>query len=331
MINIAFFSAKSYDEASFNKIKNNQDFEFHYHDFRLTEKTAKMAHDCEVVCAFVNDDLSEPVLKKLALGGTKLIAMRCAGFDKVDLQSAKALGLQVVRVPAYSPEAVAEHTVGLMMCLNRRLHKAYQRTRDANFSLEGLVGFNFFGKTIGVIGTGKIGIAAMRIFKGLGMEILCYDPYENPLATELGASYCSLEDIYTNADIITLHCPMSKENYHLLNATSFAKMKDGVMIINTSRGELLDSLAAIEALKQGKIGALGLDVYDNEKELFFQDKSNDVIVDDVFRRLSACHNVLFTGHQAFLTHEALNNIAAVTLKSIETFFSGKESGNELIN
>ncbi|MEX3070180.1 2-hydroxyacid dehydrogenase [Vibrio alginolyticus] len=331
MINIAFFSAKSYDEASFNKIKNNQDFEFHYLDFRLTEKTAKMAHDCEVVCAFVNDDLSEPVLKKLALGGTKLIAMRCAGFDKVDLQSAKALGLQVVRVPAYSPEAVAEHTVGLMMCLNRRLHKAYQRTRDANFSLEGLVGFNFFGKTIGVIGTGKIGIAAMRIFKGLGMKILCYDPYENPLATELGASYCSLEDIYTNADIITLHCPMSKENYHLLNATSFAKMKDGVMIINTSRGELLDSLAAIEALKQGKIGALGLDVYDNEKELFFQDKSNDVIVDDVFRRLSACHNVLFTGHQAFLTHEALNNIAAVTLKSIEMFFSGKESGNELIN
>ncbi|MEP8024037.1 2-hydroxyacid dehydrogenase, partial [Vibrio parahaemolyticus] len=237
----------------------------------------------------------------------------------------------VVRVPAYSPEAVAEHTVGLMMCLNRRLHKAYQRTRDANFSLEGLVGFNFFGKTVGVIGTGKIGIATMRIFKGLGMELLCYDPYENPLALEMGARYCSLEEIYANADVISLHCPMSEENYHLLNENAFAQMKDGVMIINTSRGELLDSVAAIEALKQGKIGALGLDVYDNEKDLFFQDKSNDVIVDDVFRRLSACHNVLFTGHQAFLTHEALNNIASVTLNSVETFFSGQVSGNELIN
>ncbi|CAM2984758.1 2-hydroxyacid dehydrogenase [Vibrio mytili] len=331
MINIAFFSAKSYDEHSFNKAKNDRDFEFHYHDFRLTKKTAKMAHGCEVVCAFVNDDLSEQVLKQLALGGTKLIAMRCAGFDKVDQQAAKALGIQVMRVPAYSPEAVAEHAVGLMMCLNRRLHKAYQRTRDANFSLEGLVGFNFFGKTVGVIGTGKIGVAAIRIFKGLGMEVLCHDPYENPQAKELGVRYCSLEEMYTNADIITLHCPMSKENYHLLNTKAFEQMKDGVMIINTSRGELLDSLAAIEALKQGKIGALGLDVYDNEKELFFQDKSNDVIVDDVFRRLSACHNVLFTGHQAFLTHEALHNIATVTLNNVEAYFSGQTSGNELIN
>ncbi|MGR5131162.1 2-hydroxyacid dehydrogenase [Vibrio alfacsensis] len=330
MINIAFFSAKSYDENAFNKIKDHRDFEFHYHDFRLTAKTAKMAQGCDVVCAFVNDDLSGPVLKQLAHGGTKLIAMRCAGFDKVDLKAAKALDLQVVRVPAYSPEAVAEHTVGMMMCLNRRLHKAYQRTRDANFSLEGLVGFNFYGKTVGVVGTGKIGIATIRILKGLGMELLCYDPYENPLAIEMGARYCTLEEIYTNADVISLHCPMSKENYHLLNEQSFAKMKDGVMIINTSRGELLDSVAAIEALKQGKIGALGLDVYDNEKDLFFQDKSNDVIVDDVFRRLSACHNVLFTGHQAFLTYEALNNIASVTLNNVKAFFSGVASGNELI-
>ncbi|MDF2155778.1 2-hydroxyacid dehydrogenase [Vibrio sp. CAU 1672] len=330
MLNIAFFSAKSYDEASFSKAKQ-QAFNFHFNDFRLTSKTAKMAHECEVVCAFVNDDLSEKVLEQLAAGGTKLIAMRCAGFDKVDLAAAKRLGLQVVRVPAYSPEAVAEHAVGMMMCLNRRLHKAYQRTRDANFSLEGLVGFNFYGKTVGVIGTGKIGVAAMRIFKGLGMNIICFDPYENPLAVELGATYCTLEEIFAQSDIITLHCPMSKENYHLLDGNAFAKMKDGVMIINTSRGELLDSVAAIEALKQGKIGALGLDVYDNEKELFFQDKSNDVIVDDVFRRMSACHNVLFTGHQAFLTNEALHNIASVTLHSIEAFFAGQTSGNELIS
>jgi len=330
MLNIAFFSSKSYDEKSFNLAKGDLNAEFHFHDFRLTRKTAKMAYQSEIVCAFVNDDLSRPVLEKLAKGGTKLIAMRCAGFDKVDLEAAKEFGLQVVRVPAYSPESVAEHTVGMMMCLNRKLHKAYQRTRDANFSLEGLVGFNFHGKTVGVIGSGKIGLATMRILKGLGMNILCYDPYPNPLAEELGAKYVELDELYQESDVITLHCPMSKENYHLLDATAFGKMKDGVMIVNTSRGELLDSTAAIEALKQSRIGALGLDVYDNEKELFFQDKSNDVIVDDVFRRLSACHNVLFTGHQAFLTKDALFNIANTTLTSVEAFFNDKKSGNELI-
>ena len=330
MLNIAFFSSKSYDEKSFELAKGELDAEFHFHDFRLTTTTAKMAHDNEVVCAFVNDDLSRDVLEILAKGGTKLIAMRCAGFDKVDLDAAKEFGLQVVRVPAYSPESVAEHTVGMMMCLNRKLHKAYQRTRDANFSLEGLVGFNFHGKTVGVIGSGKIGLATMRILKGLGMNILCYDPYPNPLAVELGAKYVELDELYQESDVISLHCPMSKENYHLLDATAFDKMKDGVMIVNTSRGELLDSTAAIEALKQSKIGALGLDVYDNEKELFFQDKSNDVIVDDVFRRLSACHNVLFTGHQAFLTKDALFNIANTTLTSVDAFFTGNTSGNELV-
>ncbi|NOH35566.1 2-hydroxyacid dehydrogenase [Vibrio chagasii] len=330
MLNIAFFSSKSYDEKSFNLAKGELNAEFHFHDFRLTTTTAKMAHDNEVVCAFVNDDLSREVLEILAQGGTKLIAMRCAGFDKVDLDAAKQLGLQVVRVPAYSPESVAEHTVGMMMCLNRKLHKAYQRTRDANFSLEGLVGFNFYGKTVGVIGSGKIGLATMRILKGLGMNILCYDPYPNPLAVDLGAKYVELDELYKESDVISLHCPMSKENYHLLDATAFEKMKDGVMIVNTSRGELLDSTAAIEALKQSKIGALGLDVYDNEKELFFQDKSNDVIVDDVFRRLSACHNVLFTGHQAFLTKDALFNIANTTLTSVDAFFAGNTSGNELV-
>ncbi|CAH7053459.1 D-lactate dehydrogenase [Vibrio chagasii] len=330
MLNIAFFSSKSYDEKSFNLAKGELNAEFHFHDFRLTTTTAKMAHDNEVVCAFVNDDLSREVLEILAQGGTKLIAMRCAGFDKVDLDAAKELGIQVVRVPAYSPESVAEHTVGMMMCLNRKLHKAYQRTRDANFSLEGLVGFNFYGKTVGVIGSGKIGLATMRILKGLGMNILCYDPYPNPLAVELGAKYVELDELYKESDVISLHCPMSKENYHLLDATAFEKMKDGVMIVNTSRGELLDSTAAIEALKQSKIGALGLDVYDNEKELFFQDKSNDVIVDDVFRRLSACHNVLFTGHQAFLTKDALFNIANTTLTSVDAFFAGNTSGNELV-
>ncbi|EJL6267012.1 2-hydroxyacid dehydrogenase [Vibrio cholerae] len=330
MLNVIFFSAKHYDITSFSKLVDPTQLSLHFHDFRLTDKTAQIAKGCEVVCAFVNDELHASVLEQLYQGGTRLIAMRCAGFDKVDLEAAKRLGMQVVRVPAYSPEAVAEHTVGMMLCLNRRFHKAYQRTRDANFSLDGLVGFNFHGKTVGVIGSGKIGVATMRVLKGLGMQILCFDPYPNPDAIALGARYVELSELFAQSDVITLHCPMSKENYHLLNESAFDRMKDGVMIINTSRGELLDSVAAIEALKRGRIGALGLDVYDNEKDLFFQDKSNDVIVDDVFRRLSACHNVLFTGHQAFLTEDALNNIAQTTLNNIQLFFDNQASGNELI-
>lgn len=327
---IAMFSTKSYDEVSFNSINQKYQFECQFFNFQLTESTAPIADGADVVCAFVNDDLSAPVLAKLAEQGTKLIAMRCAGFDRVDLKAAKELGLQVVRVPAYSPEAIAEHAVGMMMCLNRRFHKAYQRTRDANFSLEGLTGFNFFGKTVGVIGSGKIGLATMRILKGLGMDILCYDPYPSQVAIDLGVRYTTLDEIFAKSDVITLHCPLTPENTHLLDTDSFEKMKDGVMIINTSRGGLLNSANAIEALKEGKIGALGLDVYDHEKELFFQDKSNDIITDDVFRRLSACHNVLFTGHQAFLTEEALDNIAATTLGSIDAFAKGEPSGNELI-
>ncbi|MDD9194851.1 2-hydroxyacid dehydrogenase [Aliivibrio sp. S3MY1] len=327
---IAMFSTKSYDEVSFNSINQKYQFECQFFNFQLTESTAPIADGADVVCAFVNDDLSAPVLAKLAEQGTKLIAMRCAGFDRVDLKAAKELGLQVVRVPAYSPEAIAEHAVGMMMCLNRRFHKAYQRTRDANFSLEGLTGFNFFGKTVGVIGSGKIGLATMRILKGLGMDILCYDPYPSQVAIDLGVRYTTLDEIFAKSDVITLHCPLTPENTHLLDTDSFEKMKDGVMIINTSRGGLLNSANAIEALKAGKIGALGLDVYDHEKELFFQDKSNDIITDDVFRRLSACHNVLFTGHQAFLTEEALDNIAATTLGSIDAFAKGEPSGNELI-
>lgn len=327
---ISFFSTKSYDEISFTKANEKFQYECHFFNFQLDEKTASLAEGSTIVCAFVNDELNRPVLEKLARQGTELIAMRCAGFDRIDLAAAKELGLQVVRVPAYSPEAIAEHAVGLMMCLNRRYHKAYQRTRDANFSLEGLTGFNFHGKTVGVIGTGKIGLATMRILKGFGMNILCYDPYPNDTAIEIGATYASLDEIYQQADVITLHCPLTPENRRLLNAESFNKMKDNVMIINTSRGGLLDSQDAIQALKVGKIGSLGLDVYDNEKALFFQDKSNDIITDDVFRRLSACHNVLFTGHQAFLTTEALQNIAETTLNNIHAFLNHQRSGNEVI-
>ncbi|WP_315972403.1 2-hydroxyacid dehydrogenase [Vibrio gallicus] len=329
MINIAFFSTKSYDEQAFKAAKADRNYQYHFFDFQLTDKTAKLAKGCEVVCAFVNDDLSKPVLEQLAIRGVKMVAMRCAGFNNVDLDAAKELGIQVARVPAYSPEAIAEHAVGLMMTLNRRFHKAYQRTRDANFSLEGLVGFNFHGRTAGIIGTGKIGLATMRILKGLGMNILCYDPYPSDVAKELGVIYCDLDTLFKQSDVISLHCPMTKENFHLLDEAAFNKMKDGVMIINTSRGELVNSNAAIEALKHGKIGALGLDVYEAEKELFFKDKSNDVIVDDVFRRLSSCHNVIFTGHQAFLTVDALKSIASTTLDNIDNFSVSKSTANFL--
>ncbi|GAA4502791.1 2-hydroxyacid dehydrogenase [Pseudaeromonas paramecii] len=326
---IALFSCKAYDRDYFQQA--NQDFQFHidYFDVRLEHKTARLAHGYDAVCAFVNDELDAQVLEELAANGTRIIAMRCAGYNNVDLDTAQRLGLEVVRVPAYSPEAVAEHAIGLMMTLNRRIHKAYQRTRDANFALDGLVGFNMHGKTAGIIGTGKIGIATLRILKGFGMKLLVSDPYVNPAAVELGAEYVDVDTLLRQSDVISLHCPLFKENYHLLNAEAFAKMKPGVMIINTSRGGLLDSVAAIDALKQGKIGALGLDVYEEEEELFFEDKSNEVITDDTFRRLSACHNVLFTGHQAFLTREALLAIAGTTLNNLALFAQGQTSGNEV--
>ena len=326
---IALFSAKTYDRDHFELANQGFGYQLDYFDVRLDLKTVRLAHQYPVVCAFVNDDLSRPVLAELAANGTRVLAMRCAGYNNVDLQAAQDLGIRVVRVPAYSPEAVAEHTVGLMMTLNRRIHKAYQRTRDANFALDGLVGFNMFGRTAGIIGTGKIGIATLRILKGFGMRLLVSDPYQNQAAVDLGAEYVDLDTLFRESDVISLHCPLFKENYHLLNAESFAKMKKGVMIINTSRGGLLDSTAAIEALKQGTIGALGLDVYEEEQELFFEDKSNEVITDDVFRRLSACHNVLFTGHQAFLTKEALLAIASTTLDNVRSFLAGNTNGNEV--
>ncbi|MEG0231633.1 MAG: 2-hydroxyacid dehydrogenase [Hafnia sp.] len=324
---LAIYSTKQYDRKYLELVNKEFGFELEFFDFLLSPKTAKVAQGCEAVCIFVNDDASRKVLTELAALGVKIIALRCAGFNNVDLEAAKELGLEVVRVPAYSPEAVAEHAVGLMMSLNRRIHRAYQRTRDANFSLEGLIGFNMHNRTAGVIGTGKIGVATMRILKGFGMKLLAYDPYPNPQALELGAEYVDLKTLYEKSDVITLHCPLTPENHHLLDASAFGQMKNGVMIINTSRGGLIDSDAAIEALKQQKIGSLGMDVYENERDLFFEDKSNDVIQDDVFRRLSACHNVLFTGHQAFLTEEALTSISETTLNNIRTLANGEHCEN----
>ncbi|WVD61327.1 2-hydroxyacid dehydrogenase [Orbus mooreae] len=326
-IRVAVFSSKHYDREHLEIANKRFNFDIEYYEYKLNSTTAITAKGFDAVCLFVNDVADKKTLEVLASLGIKILALRCAGFDNVDLDVAHKLGISVVRVPAYSPEAVAEHAVALMMTLNRRTHKAYQRTRDANFSLDGLTGFNMHGRVAGVIGTGKIGQAVIRILKGFGMSILAYDPYPSKVAEELGATYVDLNELYSKSDVITLHCPMTPENYHLLNAQSFSQMKDGVMIINTSRGALLDSAAAIDALKQSKIGALGMDVYENERDLFFEDKSNDVIQDDVFRRLSACHNVLFTGHQAFLTQEALLNISDTTLSNIQLVMKGDKCPN----
>jgi D-lactate dehydrogenase len=326
---IAMFSARNYDTDHFNPLLTSLPLTFKYFDTQLNIHTAVLAKGYDAICAFVNDDLSEPVLSQLATLEISTIAMRCAGYNNIDLNAAKRLNFNIVRVPAYSPEAVAEHSIALLMTLNRRIHKAYQRTRDANFSLDGLVGFNLHGKTVGIIGSGKIGIASMRIFKGFGCDILAYDPYPSKQAIELGVQYVELDEIYANSHIISLHCPLTDANKHLLNEESFQKMKDGVMIINTSRGALLNAQDAIQALKSGKIGGLGLDVYEEEEHLFFGDHSSEIINDDTFRRLSACHNVIFTGHQAFLTNEALNSIAQTTIDNLLSIQTGNESPNRV--
>ncbi|WP_276971221.1 2-hydroxyacid dehydrogenase [Tatumella ptyseos] len=322
-MNIAVYSTKHYDQQSLEKANQSFGFSFTFYDFKLDHHTAKTAQGFDAVCIFVNDQCSADVIEELAAGGVRFIALRCAGFDNVDLAAAESRGIQVVRVPAYSPEAVAEHSVALMLALNRHIHRAWLRTRDANFSLEGLTGFTMHGKTAGIVGTGKIGLAALRILKGFGMRLLAFDPYPSEEALALGVEYTDFTTLLRESDIISLHCPMTPQNHHLLDAAAFSKMKDGVMIINTSRGGLIDSQAAVGSLKQQKIGALGMDVYENERDLFFEDNSNDVIQDDIFRRLSSCHNVLFTGHQAFLTREALTTIAETTLSNLQELSLGR--------
>lgn len=327
---LAVYSTKQYDKKYLLNVNQHYHYQLEFFDFQLNQKTAKTAGGYDTVCVFVNDDASRPVLEELKKYGVKCIALRCAGFNNLDLDAARELGIQVVRVPAYSPQAVAEHAVGMMMSLNRHIHRAYQRTRDANFSLEGLTGFTMYGKTAGIIGTGNIGIALLHILKGFGMQLLTFDPFINPNAVKLGAKYVDLATLFAQSDIISLHCPLTEDNHYLLNKDAFDQMKPGVMIINTSRGALIDSQAAIVALKQQKIGSLGMDVYENERDLFFEDKSNDVIQDDVFRRLSACHNVLFTGHQAFLTAEALTAIYQVTLDNLQQLERGEPCPNQLV-
>ncbi len=319
---ILFFSSQAYDSESFQASNHRHGFELHFQQAHLQADTAVLAQGFEVVCAFVNDDLSRPVLERLAAGGTRLVALRSAGYNHVDLAAAEALGLPVVHVPAYSPHAVAEHAVGLILTLNRRLHRAYNRTREGDFSLHGLTGFDLHGKRVGVIGTGQIGETFARIMAGFGCELLAYDPYPNPRIQALGGRYLALDALLAESDIVSLHCPLTADTRHLIDAQRLATMKPGAMLINTGRGALVNAAALIEALKSGQLGYLGLDVYEEEADIFFEDRSDQPLQDDVLARLLSFPNVVVTAHQAFLTREALAAIADTTLDNIAAWQDG---------
>ena len=332
MTKIMFFDVKPYEKLFFEAANAAHGFDLHWRETRLSEDTAALAAGYDVISAFVNDDLSAPVLARLKELGVKLVAMRCAGINNVDMKAADACGLAVMRVPDYSPHAVAEHAVALMLALNRKIHKAYSRTREGNFAIGGLMGFDMFGKVAAVVGTGKIGKVAARILAGFGMNVLLYDPYPDAaFASEIGARYTDLEEIHKTADVITLHCPLTKETHHLINAECLAAAKPGVMIINTGRGGLIDTKALIDALKTGHVGAAGLDVYEEESSFFFGDHSTEVLTDDVLARLLTFSNVLVTGHQAFFTKEAMEGIARITLGNVADFMAGKPSGNTVVS
>ncbi len=313
---VAIFSAKSYDREFLTVANYDHEHSLVFFEPRLGHETALLARGFPAVCLFVNDIADDVTLGRLADHGTRLIALRCAGFNNVDLAAAARFGMQVVRVPAYSPYAVAEHAVGLMLTLNRKFHKAYNRVREGNFELDGLLGFDFHGRTVGIVGTGRIGQGVAQIMHGFGCKLLAYDVYQNPACMALGAQYVSLPTLFAQADVITLHCPLTPDTYHLVNTDAIAQMKRGVMLINTSRGALVDTEAVVAGLKSQKISALGLDVYEQESELFFENLSSKIIQDDTFERLMTFPNVIVTGHQAFFTQEALQNIAETTLSNI---------------
>lgn len=312
---VAFFDSKPYDRASFQDVNRNYGYSIRFLETKLNQETAVLAKDCPVVCVFVNDQVDRPAIDRLCEFGVKLIVLRCAGYNQVDLTAADGR-IQIARVPDYSPYAVAEHAVALMMALNRKTHRAFVRTRENNFSLSGLIGFDFHGKTVGVIGAGKIGRVLIEICKGLGMQVLVYDVQPAEIA---GVRFTDLSTLYVESDIISLHCPLTKETRFMIDADSIAQMKTGVMLINTSRGALVDTTAVIEGLKSQKIGSAGLDVYEEESEYFFEDHSTEILKDDELARILSFPNVLVTSHQAFLTREALYNIAVTTLENIRSF------------
>ena len=327
---IAFFGAKPYDIASFDKVNEKYNYDIRYYKGHLNPNNVVLTQDADAVCIFVNDTADAMVINALVENEVKLLALRCAGFNNVDLAAAKDK-LPVVRVPAYSPYAVAEYSLALMLSLNRKIHRAYWRTRDGNFSLNGLMGFDMHGKTIGIIGTGKIAKILIKILKGFGMRILAYDVFpDHKFAEEEVITYTTLDELYRESDIISLHCPLTEETRYLINDSSIDKMKDGVMIINTGRGQLIHTNALIEGLKEKKISAAGLDVYEEEGDYFYEDKSDKIIDDDVLARLLSFNNVIVTSHQAFFTKEAMQNIAETTLQNIEDFRLNRPLVNEVI-
>lgn len=324
---IAFFDTHLFEKNSFNEENKKAGHEIVYFETRLTEQSANLAAGFPCVCAFVNDRLNRNTLKTLATNGTKLIALRSAGFNHVDLKAVEEFGMQVVRVPEYSPYAVAEHAMALILSLNRKIHRAHNRVREGNFSLEGLVGFDLHGKKVGLIGTGKIGSVMAQILNGFGCKVLAYDLYEKSELKKLGVQYVPLPELLKNSDIISLHIPLTPQTRHILDDKAFALMKAGVMVINTGRGALIDTKSLIKSLKTGHIGAAGLDVYEEEEGIFFENLSDQVLQDDQLARLLTFPNVLLTSHQAFLTNEALGNIAHTTLQNISDF----EQGGTLLN
>ena len=320
----AFFDTKTYDRQSFEKYQNNG-FTFKFFETKLNIDTVDLARGCDAVCIFVNDTADAEVIDALCNLGVRVLALRCAGYNNVDVKYADGR-LQVVRVPAYSPYAVAEHAMAMLLTSIRRIHKAYIRTRDFNFSLNGLTGFDFHGKTVGVIGTGKIGRVFINICKGFGMNVLAYDKYP---ASDVSAEYVDLERLFKESDIISMHCPLTSETYHIINAASIEKMKKGVVILNTSRGALIDADALLEGIKSRRVGAACLDVYEEESDFFFEDFSGHIVDDDTLARLISMPNVIVTSHQAFLTQEALGNIAETTVKNIEQVINGQKCENEI--
>ncbi|MEG9328407.1 2-hydroxyacid dehydrogenase [Salinimicrobium catena] len=325
---VAVFSSKSYDREYLNRF-NNERHELVFFDAALNSHTTSLSLGYEAVCVFVNDKLDPETIKQLQENGVRLIALRCAGFNNVDLPSAEDKGIKVVRVPAYSPHAVAEHAVALILSLSRKIHKAYNRIREGNFSLEKLVGFNLFGKTVGVVGTGQIGAIFCEIMLGFGCRVLAYDPRESDALKQKGVEYCTFDELVRQADIISLNCPLTPETYHLLDKNVFDRIKKGTMIINTGRGAVIKTSDAIDALRSGKLGYLGIDVYEQEENLFFRDLSESIIPDEQILQLITFPNVLITSHQGFFTHEALEEIAATTIKNLSDFEEGRTLENEV--
>lgn len=328
-MNIAVFSAKTYDRDFFNRANSEYGMNLSFFEARLDHQTVLLVDGHETVCVFVNDLLDSSVIEVMARKGVKLIALRCAGFNNVDLKACEENGIKVVRVPAYSPFAVAEHTVGLMLALNRHLHRAYNRVRDGNFNLQGLLGFDMFGKTVGIVGTGKIGAVCAKILNGFGCKLLGFDPIQNEDLEILGMKYVSKDELLRQSDIISLHAPLMEKTYHFINREALKQVKQDVMIINTSRGGLVETEALIDALKTGLVGSVGLDVYEEEDKFFFEDHSEDPILDDDLARLMIYPNVLITGHQAFFSREAMSAIAQTTLQNIRDFAQGKELINQV--